>query len=157
MRHSFFGFLVVGVFLAGSTTIASGDDGKNEVIKKDRKLIEGTWRVVALEVNGNKSMEEDVKKLTVVNGSDGTWSLRAEGKEISKGTSTIDPTKKPGTIDFTPTEGEEKGKLHLGIYEIGEKSRRLCFAPPGRERPTEFSSTSGSQRILVTFEREKGK
>ena len=36
-------------------------------------------------------MEEDAKKLTVVNGSDGTWNLRSEGKEISKGTSTIDP------------------------------------------------------------------
>ena len=51
-------------------------------------------------------MWTDAKKLTVVNGSDDTWSLRSEGNEIRKVTSTINLTKKPKTIDFTPTEGE---------------------------------------------------
>ncbi|MEX0713417.1 MAG: TIGR03067 domain-containing protein [Pirellulales bacterium] len=157
MRSSLFGFLVVGVFLTAIVTVASAGNAKDEAIKKDRKQIQGTWRVVALEVNANKAMEEDATKLTVVNGSDGTWSLRSEDKEISKGTSTIDPTKKPKTIDFTPTEGEGKGNEYQGIYELGKKTRKMCFAPPGKERPTEFSSTSGSEHILVTFEREKVK
>jgi uncharacterized protein (TIGR03067 family) len=112
---------------------------------------------VTLEVDGTKSMEEDVKKLTVVNGSDGTWSLRSEDKEISKGTSTFDAMKKPKTIDFMPTEGEGKGNQYLGIYELGEKTRKMCFAPPGKERPTEFSLMPGSEHILVTFEREKAR
>jgi uncharacterized protein (TIGR03067 family) len=102
-------------------------------------------------------MEEDAKKLTVVNGPDGTWSLRSDDKEISKGTSTIDPMKKPKTIDFVATEGEGKGRECKGIYELGEKTRKMCFAPPGKERPTEFSSMPGSEHILVTFEREKAK
>ena len=105
-------------------------------------------------MNGNKSNEEDARKITVVNGSNGTWSLRSEDKEISKGTSTIDPTTKPKTIDFTPTEGEGIGNQYLGIYELGEKTRKLCFAPPGKERPTELTSASGSEHILVTVERE---
>jgi uncharacterized protein (TIGR03067 family) len=157
MKKSFFGCLVCGILLTAIATIATADDAKDEAIKKDLKQIEGTWRVIALENNGNKAMDEDAKKLTVVNGSDGTWSLRAEDKEISKGTSTIDPTKKLKTIDFTPTEGEGKGNLYLGIYKLGEKTRKLCFAPPGKERPTEFSSTPGSEHILVTFEQEKAK
>jgi uncharacterized protein (TIGR03067 family) len=157
VKRSFFGFLFIGALLTAIATIAAADDAKDEAIKKDRKQIEGTWRVVALEVNGNKAMEKDAKKLTVVNGSDGTWSLRSEDKEISKGTSTIDPTKKPKTIDFTSTEGDGKGNQHLGIYEIGKNTRKVCFAPPGKERPTEFSSTPGSQHILVTFQREKVK
>lgn len=154
MRRTFLGMLAVGALL---TTIISADDAKDEAIKKDRKLIEGTWRVVALEVDGNKATEEDAKKLTVVNGSDGTWNLLSEGKEVSKGTSTIDPTKKPKTLDFTITEGDGKDNLHLGIYELGEKTRRMCFAPPGKERPTEFTTTPGSEHILVMFEREKPK
>lgn len=157
MRNAFFGGLVVGALLTATGTIASAGDANDDAIKKDRKQIEGTWRVVALEVNGNKSKDEDAKKLTVVNGSDGTWSLLAEGREISKGTSTIDPTKKPKTLDFTPTEGEGKGKEYLGIYELGEKTRKMCFAPAGKERPTEFSSMPGSEHILVMFEREKAK
>lgn len=157
MRRSFLGLLVVGALLTAIGASATAGDAKDNAIKKDRKQVEGTWRVVALEVNGNKATDEDAKKLTVVNGSDGTWSLLSEGKEISKGTSTIDPTKKPKTLDFTPTEGAGKDNQYLGIYELGEKTRKMCFAPPGKERPTEFSSMPGSEHILVTFEREKAK
>ena len=157
MGRSLLGQLVVVALLLANATIASADDTKDAAIKKDRKQIAGTWKVVAYEVNGNKAMEEDARKLTVVNGADGTWSLHSEGKEISKGTSTFDPTKKPKTIDFTPTEGEGKGDQYLGIYELEEKTRKMCFAPPGKERPTKFSTAPGSEHILVTFEREKSK
>ena len=91
----------------------------------------------------------------MVNGSDGTWSLRSEEKELSKGTSTFDPNQNPKTIDFTPTVGDSAGKRHVGIYELGEDVRRLCFAPPEKDRPTEFSSEPGSGHILVKFERVK--
>lgn len=152
MLRSLCGLLIVGVSL---TTIANADDAKDEAIKKDRKRIEGTWQITSLESSGDKSKDEDLKKLTVVNGDDGTWSLRSEGKEISKGTSTFDPTQKPKTIDFTPTEGGAKGDQFLGIYEFRKNVRKLCFAPSGKDRPTEFSSTPDNQQILVTFEREK--
>jgi uncharacterized protein (TIGR03067 family) len=155
MGRLLFGFMFVGVLFTAIGAIASADEAKDEAIKKDQKLIEGTWRIVALEINGEKSSEEDSKKLTVVNGSDGTWSLRSEGNEVSKGTSTIAPTKNPKTIDLTPTEGGGKDKAHPGIYELGERTRKLCFAPPGKDRPARFSSTPGSEHILVTFEREK--
>ena len=131
-------------------------DNKDEAIKKDRKFIEGTWRVVAYIIDGNKEQQDAAGQFTVVNGSDGTWSLRAGGNEICKGTSTIDPTKKPKTIDFTRTDDEGKGKQYLGIYEYGENSRKLC-ATPGKERPTDFSSKPGSKHDLVTFERVKAK
>lgn len=157
MRISFVGLLFAGVLLTAVATVATADDAKDEAIKKDRNRIVGTWRVVALEVDGYKAKEADAKKFTVVNAADGTWSLHSEGKEISKGTSTIDPTKKFKTLDFTPTEGEGKGNQYLGIYELSDKTRRMCFAPPGKVRPAEFTSTPGSDYVLVTFEREQPK
>lgn len=155
MRRSFYGHLSVGVLFMAVGAIATADDPKDEAIKKDRKVIEGTWRIVALVVDGNEAKEEDARKLTVVNGADGSWSLNSEGKEIHQGTSSIDPTQKQKTIDFTITEGEEKGTQFFGVYELGENTRKMCFAPPGEARPTELSSTHGSQRVLVTFQREK--
>lgn len=152
MRSLLYGLLVVGVSFS---TIAFADDAKDEAIRKDRKRIEGTWQITALEINGNKSKDEDVKKLTVVNDDKGTWNLRSGNMEISMGTSTFDPTKKPKTIDFTPTKGDAKGDLILGIYQLGKNTRKLCFAPSGKDRPTEFSSTAENQHILVTFERVK--
>jgi len=149
--------VVVAMLLVATGALAWAGDDKEEAIKKDRQRYEGTWRVVTLVVDGNPSNEADARRMSVVNGPDGTWSIRLDGREISKGTSTIDPTQTPKTLDFTPTEGESKGALHLGIYELGEDSRKLCFAPPGRSRPTEFASRPGSQYILVTFSREKAR
>ncbi len=157
MRTCLLGLTAIGLLLAITASAAGADDAKDEAIKKDRKQIEGTWRAVALDVDGNKASDEDTKKITVVNGPDGTWTLFSEGKEVGKGTNSFDPTKKPKTIDFTPTEGEGKGNLYLGIYELGENTRKLCFAPPGKDRPTDFISMPGSEHILVTFEREKAK
>ena len=150
MKTHFIGLLALGLLLAVTASIASADDAQDEAIKKDRQKIAGTWRIVKLVVNG---VSADAQNLTVVNGSDGTWSLHSEGQEIGKGTSTFDPTLNPKTIDFTPTTGDANGKLHLGIYELGDNNRQLCFAPAGKGRPTEFSSDSGSGHILVKFER----
>lgn len=150
MRDSLFGLLVVGILLSA---VASADDAKDAAITKDRERIQGTWRVTSLTVNGNKAEDEDAKKITVMNGDDGTWSIRSEGEEISKGTSTFDPTKKPKTIDFTPAEGGGKGTEYLGIYELAKNTRKLCFSQPGHERPSDFASAPGSQHILVAFER----
>jgi uncharacterized protein (TIGR03067 family) len=151
MRSVSLGLLVV---LTAMAAIASAEDSKDEAIKKVRKQIEGTWRIVALEIDGNKANEEYVRKFTVITSYDGTWSLRSNDKEITKGTSTFDPTKTPKTIEFTPTDRDGQADQYLGIFEIGENTRKLCFAPPGKERPTEFSSKPDSQHILVTFERE---
>ena len=146
--------LVFGVLPTAVMTFGA-DATKTRSIEKERKRIEGTWRVVAVVDNGRTLDEEDVSSLTVVNGSDGTWSIRSDGKEINKGTSTFDPTKEPKTIDFTPSMGEDKGKLHLGIYELGKDSRMMCFAQLGQKRPTDFSAKTGSGQTLVKFERVK--
>ncbi len=157
MRNWIIGLSVPGLALIAVATIATADDAKDEALKKDRKLIEGTWRVVTLEVDGNKASDEDAKKITVANGPEGTWTLLSDGKEVGKGTNSFDPTQKPKTIDFTQTEGEGKGNSFLGIYELGENTRKLCFAPPGKDRPKEFNSMPGTEHILVTFERVKDK
>lgn len=146
--------LVTAAFLA-MTAFATGCDTADEAIQRDRKEIAGTWRIIELEINGNKAKEEDAKKLTVVNQADGTWTLLSDGEKVSKGTSTIDPSKKPKTIDFTPTEGSSVGNTYPGIYELGERTRRMCFAPPDKPRPTEFSAPADSNHILIKFERVK--
>jgi uncharacterized protein (TIGR03067 family) len=135
--------------------IAIADDAE-EAVKKDRKKIEGTWRAVSVEIGGTKMAEDEARKITVVNRADGSWTLFSEHKEVGKGTSTIDPSKKPKTIDLEITS-DGTPKTHLGIYELGDKSRKLCFAPPDKPRPTEFASASGSEVILVTFERVEEK
>lgn len=139
----------MALFLAGTVALAiAGDDP----IEKERKIYQGTWKVVAMEVDGKEIPENDAKKLTVINKADGTWIIQSEGKEISSGKSDIDPTKKQKTIDFMPTLGAGSGNEYVGIYELGKDSRRLCFGEKTKGRPTEFAAPAGSGHILVKFE-----
>ena len=146
-----FGFALLIVL----PSLTAAADDKDEAIKKDRKQYEGTWQVVSLEVNGNKSAEEDAKKITVVNEADGKWAIEVEGKVIARGTSEIDPTKKPRAVDLTVTEGDGKGQPVLGIYEFKGDTRKVCLAPEGKDRPKEFSSKAGSGHVLAVLKRVK--
>ena len=150
MRSLVMGLLVVGFAFP---IAAHADDATDRAVQKDRKKLQGTWQVTSLVIAGNKAKVEDVKKLTVVNGDDGTWSVRSEDKETSKGTSTISPRATPKTIDFTATEGGGSGDQFVGIYQLGKKNRKLCFVRSDKDRPTDFTSTPENQHILVTFKR----
>ena len=141
--HAPFGFAL----LIAMTSLSAAGDDKDKAIKEDRKKYEGTWQVVSLEVDGKKTAEEDAKKITVVNERDGKWAIEVEGKVVARGTSEIDPTKKPKTVDLTVTEGDNKGQAALGIYEFKDDTRKVCLAPAGKERPTEFTSAAGSGHI----------
>jgi hypothetical protein len=43
MKTCFVGLSVIGLLLVATMSIAAADDAKDEAIKKDRMLIEGTW------------------------------------------------------------------------------------------------------------------
>ena len=53
------------------------------------------------------------------------------------------------------TDGPTKGKTQLGIYEVDGDTFRSCFASPGAERPTDFSSKPGEARTVSIWKREK--
>ena len=149
------GVLSLALSLAALAQDAPGS--KEEAIKKDHLAIEGTWRAVSVEVNGNAVNPDDVKKITTENGRDGEWTLFVDGNEVADGTSTIDPTVTPKTIDFKTTKGANAGQTTYGIYEMTGKTRRICYAEPGRPRPADFSAPAGSGRILAAFERVEAK
>lgn len=144
--------LVAALLLSG---IAAAGNAKDEAIKKDRQLYQGTWQMVSLTLKGNKAQEEDAKKIRVINQADGTGLLEVDGKVVAKATFIIDPTKKPKTIDLTFTEGDSKGQTLHGIYEVRKDTRKICYAQPGTPRPTEFSSTTENGHILAEFKRVK--
>jgi len=76
-------------------------------------------------------------------------------KGARKGTLKIDPTKTPKTVNLTETEGDNKGNTTPGIYEFSGDTRKVCLAPTGKERPSEFAAPSGSGNILIVLKRVK--
>ena len=154
-RHALLALLAAAV-IAGAGLWAA-DDTPSVAAKQELKKLEGTWRVSAMERDGQKVPEADFKDLRAI--VQGTTYTQKKGTEtVEKGTFRIDVSRKPYGITITPTQGEDKGKKMQGIYEIESADTiRVCGAAPGKERPTDFSAKTGSGRTLVTYKRVQSK
>ncbi|HXG10950.1 MAG TPA: TIGR03067 domain-containing protein [Gemmataceae bacterium] len=139
--------LIVGLVLAAAQP--------KEEVKRDLEKLQGTWIVASLIADGKEVPAEDLKDLRVVI-KDNTYTLYVKDKVFEEGTFTIDPTKKPKTIDSTPTSGPNKGKKSLGIYEIEGDTLKMASGPAGKDqRPKEFASKPGTEDELAVYKREK--
>jgi uncharacterized protein (TIGR03067 family) len=129
-------------------------DPKDDAAKKDLEKFQGKWALISAQRDGKKTPDEEAKKIKLtIQGN--KFVLYKDAEVISEGTFTLDPAKKPKQIDETATAGPNKGKTFLAIYEIDEEHQKICFAAPGKERPTDFSSEPGSGHLLQVWKREK--
>jgi uncharacterized protein (TIGR03067 family) len=120
---------------------------------KDEDAIQGAWLVSMAELAGQKFSDEVNKSIKLVI-KDGKYTVTV-GNQPDKGTSKIDPSAKPKTMDITGTDGPNKGKTMLAIYELKGDTLRVCYDVSGKMRPTEFKTAANTQLFLVTYKREK--
>ncbi len=122
------------------------------VAKTDLDRFQGTWHLVMAMQDGNALPEEKVKQTTIVfKGDTFRFPGSAEYATSKSGTIKLDETKTPKEMDAISTEKE----VMLGIYAVEENGYKVCFAPVGNPRPTEFSSTPGSGYILQSWARQQ--
>jgi uncharacterized protein (TIGR03067 family) len=116
---------------------------------KDLDGMQGTWNLVSAMEDGEALPEDKVKQTTIViTGNTFRFPGLAEDATARAGTFKLDATKNPKEIDSTSAEKE----VSLGIYELEPYSYKVCFAPAGKPRPTDFSSEPGSGQILQIWE-----
>ena len=119
----------------------------------DSKAIEGKWMVLAAELSG-AALPVAATKTMRLDLTAEKYSF-TEGTIIDQGTIKIDATKKPKTIDIVGTDGPNKGKTYLAIYELKGDTMRLCYDLTGKARPSEFATKKGALLFLVTYQRMK--
>jgi uncharacterized protein (TIGR03067 family) len=127
-------------------------DNPQEVIQKEMAQLEGEWSMVSGEINGQAMPEEYRKNASRVSKA-GETTVMIAGQLFMKAKYTVDPAKKPKTIDYEMTDGPTKGKTQQGIYELDGETVKFCFASPGQDRPTEFTAKAGSGRTLSVWKR----
>jgi uncharacterized protein (TIGR03067 family) len=118
--------------------------------KKDMTLLEGEWSMVSGEIDGQQ-LPDDYRKNAKRVSKDGETTVTINDLLYLKAKYTIDPAKKPKTIDYMFTGGPTKGKTQLGIYELDGDTVKFCFASPGKERPIDFTAKEGSGRTLSVW------
>ena len=120
----------------------------------ERKLLQGTWLATAAELSESTLDEATLKTIKLVLEGD-KYAVTVGESPIDKDTTRIDPAAKPKTMDIISTEGPNKGKTFLAIYELNGDTLRICYDLTGKVRPTEFKTRKGEPLFLVTYKRAK--
>ncbi len=116
--------------------------------------LRGTWKLSSGEANGKALSEKQLKDGKLVIDGD-NYSVTLEGKEAITGVQKLDVSEKTKTIDIKDTTGANKDKTCLGIYELKGDEFRVALAPPGKARPSKFTTKPDSGNWMHVWKRVK--
>ena len=126
---------------------------REDPVKQEMMQLQGTWKVVRAEINGQPADVSLFQKPYVVRGNRVLLGT-ADGGDKGLGIR-VDPRQDPKAIDFLIQSGEEEQAIH-GIYEVQGDTLKLCMRwGPGRERPTEFRVKSMLEGYMAFLAREE--
>ena len=143
---------MVAVAALAFASLASGGDAQ-----KDQAAMQGKWTVLSIKESDGKGPPEDfLKDIEVIVKDDSMKILLTAKKEtLDAFKMKLDPTKKPKAVDFTHTEGPDKGKTELGIYKLEGDTLTICVNDFDKERPTGFATKDGSKISLIVLKKMK--
>jgi uncharacterized protein (TIGR03067 family) len=145
-----FGVLLV---LVSPLPLSAGD---NDDVRTELKALQGKWKAVAMEAGGKPLPKESVPDFTFIVGAGGKSIGKMPTSEY-KSLMTVDPKKKPKTIDNAHETGRHKGKKQFGLYKLDGAKWIVCMTAPGageKDRPKSFD-TKDTGNVVFIFERTK--
>lgn len=138
--------ICVGVMLA-SPGAGRGDDAKEDASK-----VYGTWLASEAEMAGNRMPKRAIANLRLTL-KEGEYEVVAESPD--RGTVVYDNSATPKRMDIKGTEGPNKGKTFLAIYELKGDKLTICYDLSGSSRPSEFKTRPKTRLFLVIYERKR--
>jgi uncharacterized protein (TIGR03067 family) len=136
--------------------LLTGDDTKEKAIKADLEKLQGTYKMASLEVDG-KSVPEDKLKSSTLTIKGDKYIVKVNGQTYETQMS-LDPEKKPKTIDMKFLDGANKDKSALGIYKIDGDTFTMCRGlNPGQARPQDFGTWPNTNTFLVVWKKQEDK
>jgi len=141
---------------AGGAVMAA--DPPEDEVKAELQKFQGTWVLVAGEMDGKKVAEEHVKasKITFDGNKVMVDTPHQSHETIVATIMKLDPTKTPKEMHWLRTTGPNAGTTMIAIYEFeGADQYKIRFDPVGKTVPKEFGPTEGTGHIWHTWRRVK--
>jgi uncharacterized protein (TIGR03067 family) len=124
--------------------------------KTDRDRVQGVWVIIKAEQEGD-DLTAFVKSNPSTITFDGDKYTFRLGTEVERGQFRLDPKAQIPALDYTITEGDQKGQRQLGIYRLEGDSLQVCLAKEGTAtRPRAFTTRANAPEfVLFTLKRQK--
>lgn len=134
-------------FATTSQALARPDEDK---VKKELAELQGVWRLIGFEVDGQEAYLQEHKQLR--------WVIKGDkvlygGDEFAK--LTVDPATTPRCLDLARVKSE---RIHEGIYKLDNDRLKICVgvATEGvKERPVRFDNKGIDKFRTMLFVRDK--
>jgi len=146
-----FNAFIVILVLVSFTNVGRSEE--RATIDARAESIDGVWLPSSAELAG-KPWPEEFRKITrlTINGDQYTLTV---GQSPDKGTLKLDPSTTPKSLDIIGTEGPNKGKTILAIYQLQGDELKICYDLSGKSRPADFKTAAKTKLFLVTYQRGK--
>jgi len=116
--------------------------------------LSGEWQMVSC-IRDGYTLEPMLVSSGRRIGSGGETSTMFGKQVFMKARYTLDATRTPKEIDYAITAGAAKGQTQYGIWEMDGELLRICYAGPGKPRPTDFHSADGDAKTVTVWKRVK--
>jgi uncharacterized protein (TIGR03067 family) len=143
--------LLIGL---AAVAVAAARAEDNQAVKDELAKLQGEWSMLSGSADGQAMPAEMLSSAKRVCKGD-QLTVIIGGQTVMVAKITVDPAKKPKTIDYEVIDGLTKGKKLLGIYELEGDTLKSCFAAPDGERPKDFTGKEGERRTVSTWKHDK--
>jgi uncharacterized protein (TIGR03067 family) len=143
----------LGILLVLGLLLGADDKGKDPA-KKDRDLLQGKWRVMAMETLGvsRTYTRRDAQQYWTF--SDNKVTIKVGDNKEKESTFELSAKEKPRVLKIKPLDASKKEPVRMLFYEVDGDYLRLCLGS-GNRPPKDF--TSQHEQIVVRMKREKEK
>lgn len=154
------GIVVAAVFslICSSYNLSAAEPVKDAIDRVELQKFQGTWMMVAAEMDGKKVHDKHVKKSRIsFTGTTVELLTPHQHKEKIKSTMVrLDASKTPAEMQWVRDAGPNTGKTMTAIYEFeGPDQYKVSFDQTMKETPQKFGTKAGSGHIWHTWKRVK--
>ncbi len=129
------------------------DEADAEGTSSEVERLQGTWKVVSLTRDGERTKPEDFDDMRLIF-SETQYTFKNQQAQRRVGTFKVQPRRKPAILETTYAEEPAEGKTVTRIYQWLDKDTfKLCSPGPDERVPDNFEAPQGSGREVAVWRR----